>query len=263
MNLSGKLVVVSGASSGIGAAVAEQLGAKGARVVLLARRLEKLEAVAAKVTAAGGEPHVLPVDLSDMEATKAVGAAILEIGVPDVVINNAGAGEWKYVDETDFDEAVGMMALPYFASFWLTRALIEPMMARGSGLVLMVNSPAWIMGWSGATGYACARAAQHRFAENLREDVRSKGIVVSHVTLGEVATEYFQTQASSHDRLPSIGRTLFGVLTSDKAAGIVVSAIERERENVLAPFTLWLVRQLHRVAPWSVNPLVRATQHKR
>ena len=263
MKLDGALVVVTGASSGIGAAVARQMGRLGARVVLVARRAEKLEEVAADIEAAGGQAHVVPADLSVMDSATGAGEAILALGVPDVLINNAGTGAWKYIDETPPEEAVQMMALPYFASFWLTRSVIEPMMARGSGLVLMVNSPAWMMGWSGATGYACSRAAQHQFAESLREDVRSKGIVVSEVTLGEVSSAYFEANADSHDRLPTIGRRLFGVLTPEQAAQSIVSAVQGERERVHAPFMLSLVHALNSVLPWTVRPLVRATQHRR
>ncbi|TNE86589.1 MAG: SDR family NAD(P)-dependent oxidoreductase [Deltaproteobacteria bacterium] len=263
MNVRGKLVVVSGASSGIGASLARALGARGARVVLLARRKEKLEAVAADVEKAGGEAHIIPVDLSDMEAASAAGKAILELGTPDVVVNNAGAGEWRYVDETEPAEVVSMMALPYFASFWLTRAVIEPMMARGSGLVLMVNSPAWMMGWSGSTGYACARAAQHQFAESLREDMRGTGIVVSEVTLGEVSSDYFKTQAASHERLPSIANSLIGVITPEQAGDYIVHAIEKERERVMGPFMVGALYRLDRWFPYLVRPFIRATQHKR
>lgn len=263
MNVKGKLVVVSGASSGIGAALARQLGEKGAHVVLLARRRAKLEAVATDVEAAGGVAHVVPVDLSDRPATQGAAEAILAIGTPDVIVNNAGAGEWRYFDETDPDEAVSMMALPYFASFWLTRALIEPMMTRGAGLVLMVNSPAWMIPWSGATGYACARAAQHQFAEGLREDMRDKGIVVSEVTLGEVESEYFETQAHSRDRIPSISALLIGVISSEQAASHVLSAIERETRRSMKPFMVGAIYQLDRWFPFAVRALVRATQHRR
>ncbi|MEM6927663.1 MAG: SDR family NAD(P)-dependent oxidoreductase [Myxococcota bacterium] len=263
MNVNGKLVVVSGASSGIGAALARQLGAERARVVLLARREEKLQAVARDVEAAGGEAHVLAVDLSDQAEAGATASRILEIGVPDVVVNNAGAGEWRYVDETPPDEAVSMMALPYFASFWLTRGLVEPMIERGSGQIVMVNSPAWMIPWSGATGYACARAAQHQFAESIREDLRGKGITVSEVTLGEVTSEYFETQAASHERVPSISTMLIGVLDSDQAAKHVLTTIQRGREHTMKPFMVRAIYELNRFVPFMVRGLVRATQHRR
>ncbi|MCO4748380.1 MAG: SDR family NAD(P)-dependent oxidoreductase [Proteobacteria bacterium] len=264
MKLDNKLVVVTGASSGIGAALAKALGAKKARVVLVARRREKLEEVAKSVEAAGGTAFVLPADLSAEEAAAEAGATVLsEWGVPDVVVNNAGAGDWKYVDEMETGDAVSMMALPYFASAWFTRAVIEPMMARGSGTVLMVNSPAWMMGWSGATGYACARAAQHAFAEGLREDMYSKGLTVSEVTLGEVSSEYFLTHSASHDRLPTIAATLIGTITPEQAANVLVKTLEKGRERVMAPVMVGVIFGLHRFFPRLVRALVRATSHKR
>ena len=263
MEVRDRLVVVTGASSGIGAAVAKKLGAEGAHVVLVARRAEKLEEVAAQIEDAGAQASIVVADLSTQTGAKATAEATLAIGAPDIVINNAGAGAWKYVDETDPDDVVSMMALPYFASFWVTRALIEPMIERRSGVVLMVNSPAWIMGWPGATGYASARAAQHGFAEGLREDVRSRGVRVIEVTLGEVSSEYFHTHADSHERLPTIAKTLIGVIAPERAASVIVRAIRRGRERVLAPRMLWLIYHLYRYFPPIVRWLVRRTGHRR
>lgn len=97
----------------------------GGRVALLARRKEALDQVAAEITSAGGQAWTYSVDLADADAVAAVAKQITEeLGTPDIIINNAGAGRWLFVDETSPAEAVQMMAVPYFAAFNVTHAFL-------------------------------------------------------------------------------------------------------------------------------------------
>src|SRR5262249_58177231 len=115
MIINGVLVLVSGASSGIGAATAKAMAKAGGRVVLLARRKEALDQVAAEITSTGGQAWTYSVDLTDADAVAAVAKQITEeLGTPDIIINNAGAGRWLFVDETSPAEAVQMMTVPPF-----------------------------------------------------------------------------------------------------------------------------------------------------
>src|SRR5438552_17278435 len=117
MNFSKGLALITGASSGIGAATAVAMARQGARVILLARTHSGLEATATEVRKFGGEAWIYPVDLTDATAVERTAKAILtEVGVPDIVINNAGAGRWLPCDQTSPEEAVQMMASPYFAA---------------------------------------------------------------------------------------------------------------------------------------------------
>jgi len=101
MMINGKLVLVSGASSGIGAATAKAMAKARGRVVLLARRKEALDQVAAEITSASGQAWTYSVDLADADAVAAVAKQITEeLGTPDIIINNEGAGRWLFVDET-------------------------------------------------------------------------------------------------------------------------------------------------------------------
>ncbi len=116
MEVAGTTAVVTGASSGIGAATASRLAEAGSRVVLVARTVEALERVAQHVRATGGIADVIPADLSDPDAVDRVAAEVVErAGTPDIVVNNAGAGRWLHVLETDPDELLSMTAVPYFA----------------------------------------------------------------------------------------------------------------------------------------------------
>lgn len=115
MKIPGKIALVTGASSGIGAATARALASQGARVVLVARRAAELKQV---IDAIGSAAVSYPVDLTDAPAVATTASQIIgEVGHPDILVNNAGAGQWKFVHETTPDEAVAMMAAPYFAAF--------------------------------------------------------------------------------------------------------------------------------------------------
>src|SRR5574341_798634 len=116
------LVVVTGASSGIGAAT---------------------EKVVAEITAEGGAARAYSVDLADAEAVETAAKAIREeMGIPDIVVNNAGAGRWLFVEETSPTEMRQMMAAPYFAAFYMTRAFLPEMLKRGRGHFVSIGSPA-------------------------------------------------------------------------------------------------------------------------
>ncbi len=105
-----------------------------------------------------------------------------EHGTPDILLNNAGSGRFLSIEETSPKEAREQMALPYFAAFDMTRGLIEPMLARGSGTIFQINSPVAQIAWPGAVGYAAARYAVRGFTEALRQDLHGTGINVGSLT---------------------------------------------------------------------------------
>ena len=142
MKIQGKWVLITGASSGIGAALARAVARSGGRPLLLARREPALRQVADSL-GPGAESRVYPVDLSDSKAVDDVAVRITaEVGTPDVLVNNAGAGRWRFVDETTPEEAVQMMAVPYFAAFCITHAFLPAMTRRGSGHIVNISSVA-------------------------------------------------------------------------------------------------------------------------
>ncbi|MBV8282541.1 MAG: SDR family NAD(P)-dependent oxidoreductase [Candidatus Eremiobacteraeota bacterium] len=263
MKLAGSLAVVSGASSGIGEATARALAGKGARVALLARSREALDRIAREITEAGGQAIALAVDLSDPAAAQRAAQRVLdELGTPDVLINSAGAGRWLYTEETTPQEAVDMMALPYFAAFYLTRAFLPGMLERRSGRIVNIGSPAAFAPWPGATAYAAARWALRGLSEALRADLRGTGIGVTLFTAGAVSSGYWEHNAGTAQRMPGIGR-LFRTLTPAQAADAIVRAIERGQSNVVVPFSLRAVMALHRIWPWPVQRLLISTGYRR
>jgi len=261
MELRGKKALVTGASSGIGAATARALAAAGARVLLLARRQPELERVAATLGDRAAAVH--GVDLTDADGVARVASRITtEFGTPDVVVNNAGAGQWKFVDETSPAEAVQMMAAPYFAAFFVTRAFLPGMLARGSGHIVNVSCTASRFVCPGATAYTAARWAVRGFTEALRADLDGTGVGVTLFEAGAVASSYWDHNPGSRERMPRIAR-LIPLLSPDDAARAIVSGIEGNRRLVVAPALMRVVYLQHALFPRLVQWLMTRTGYQR
>jgi uncharacterized protein len=251
MDLRGQLAVITGASSGIGAATARAMCRRGARVVLVARSTDKLEALVSEL---GDNAAAYPCDAGDHRAVGVMAERVrAEHGVPDVIVNSAGAGRWLSIEDTDPEEFLQMAAAPYLAAFLVTRAFIEGMLARGSGWVVNVDSPASIIPWPGAVGYVSARAALRGFDAGLRADLRHSGIGVTHMVPGKVSSDYFMHNPGSEQRIPTIAR-LVPTLTPEQVAEAICRAVERERQEAIAPAMLraffWSERLAPRLTEW-------------
>jgi len=256
VQISGRLAVVTGASSGIGEAAARLLGRRGARVALVARSQGPLEAVAAGVRTGGGTAWAFPADLSRPEEIARVAAAIqAEAGLPDLLVNNAGAGRWRAVDETSLEEAAELIAVPYLAAFGMTRAFLPGMIARGSGWIVNVTSAVAHLMVPGATAYGVARWAMRAFSAGLRADLRGTGVGVTLVTAGKVSTPYFAHNPGSEERIPRIAR-LAPTLSPEEVAEAMLRGVERERREVLVPRLVRFLVWAHRHWPGPVGALI-------
>ena len=251
MKVDGKLALVTGASSGIGAEIARELGAHGATVICVARTEAKLEQAAERIRGGGGKAEVMTADLADLEQAAKLGADVLErFGAPDVLVNNAGIGRWRAIDETDPGEVVAMTTVPYMAAFELTRVLAPAMIARGSGHILNMTSLAGFLNIPGANAYGVARWAMRGFSRQLETDLRGTGVGVSLLSPAEVDSPYFDNNPGSRERIPRIG-ALIGTMTPADVGRDAVRTIERGQAVRITP---WRARLLYRTTP---PPLMR------
>ncbi len=236
MDLKDKTVLITGASSGIGAATARLAASRGATVLLVARRAGMLNDVAQSITAAGGKAMVFAADLATAAAVTKLAAQVRDsAGIPDVIVNNAGSGRWKALVDTSAEEARQMIELPYLAAFAMTREFLPAMIERGSGHIACVTSPASFMIWPNACAYIAARQALKGFTEALRAELRVTGIGVSLVALGVVDSPYWETNPGSRENLPPSIPYLMPVLSEEQAGTVVVQAIERNQRRAVKP----------------------------
>lgn len=250
-----KLALVTGASSGIGADAARHLAARGTRVVLVSRRLGELERVAQSI---GSGATAIACDVSrGADVFRLAESVRRDAGVPDVIVNCAGAGAWKRIEETSPDEAVAMMSVPYLGAFNVTRAFVPDMLARRSGVLIHVNSPAAIFPWPSSVGYSSARWALRGFHEALCQDLAGSGVRSCHVVFGRVDSPYFDVNAGATENMPAVSRTI-RTLTTDECGRVIAKLAWRPRREVIHPFMLRLYVWSHRLAPGLVRFVLRA-----
>ena len=222
--LHGRTAVVTGASRGIGAAVARQLGAAGARVVLLARNADALRALAAEI---GALATVAPCDLGRPEHAAATTRAALDgLGVeaPDILVNNAAAFFVTPAHETSVEAFRDLLELNLTAPFAFVRAFLPQMRARGSGHLVTIGSIADRVAFPGNAAYAASKFGLRALHEVLRAELKGSGVRASLVSPGPVDTPLWDAVESS-TRAGHTARTDM-LLADDVAAAVrfVVSA---------------------------------------
>jgi short-subunit dehydrogenase len=249
IKLDGALAVVTGASSGIGEATARALAAQGSHVVLLARNVDRLNAIVDNVRRQGHKADAFAVDMADATA---IGRAVQQLteahGSPDILVNNAGAGRWLPILETPAEEAFQMMAVPYLAAFNITRDLLPGMLARRSGHIVNVTSVAARLAWPGAVAYSAARAAMEGFTNALRADLHDTGLGITLAMFGTVESSYWAHNPGSRQRIPRASSGI-RVLSPEEVAALIISAIKKGSRTVVAPGMFRLLFLLNSLFP--------------
>jgi NADP-dependent 3-hydroxy acid dehydrogenase YdfG len=190
MDLSGKTVAITGASSGIGEATALACAAAGAAVALGARRADRIEALAAKIEEEGGRAVALTTDVSDERQARAfVEHAYEQLGSLDALVNNAGTMLLGPIVGAPTDEWRTMIDVNVYGVIYTTHAALPVMLEQGHGDIITVSSTAGRIASAGAGIYNLTKFGVGAFSEALRQEVTAKGIRVGLVEPGAVATE--------------------------------------------------------------------------
>lgn len=251
-----RVAVVTGASSGIGAATAARLAADGWQVVLVARGREGLDDVRDRITGAGGHAVVEALDAADGDAVVSMAARVVaDQGVPEAIVNAAGAGQWRFIEDTPPALAAQMMGAPFGAAYNVTHAFMAALLARRRGVIVHVGSPASLGPWPGATAYTAARWALRGLHEALRQDLRGTGVRSSHVMFGEVSSPYFATNAVGPEVLPRVSRW-FPVISPEDCAEVILGVIRRPRAQVIHPPRVRAAYAAYRLAPALLRPVL-------
>jgi len=218
--LTGATALVTGASAGIGWASALALAGEGANVVLTARRQGRLDELAQAVRDAGGQAVTVAGDARDEEtARRSVDAALDSYGKIDILINNAGVGNYKNIVETSADDYDEMMDSNVRSTFLFTRHAVPSMIERGAGTILMISSMAGVYGFAGEAVYCATKFAQVGFAQALDKELRPHGIKVGVICPGGVKTEFALGKGRT---VESVAQS--AMLESEDVAGAVLLA---------------------------------------
>ncbi len=197
--LDGGTVLLTGASAGIGRALAVELGARAGTLVLLARRVERLEELHVGLTARHPKLTVLvvPADLSDEgEVDRALAQVRERAGAVDVLVNNAGLGHSELFDRTDWARNRAIVATNVAAVVQLTTSLVPDMVRRGRGGILNIGSGAGLTVLPAAAAYTASKHFIDGFSESLRADLAGTGVVVTQVCPGPVDSEFDEVAGS-------------------------------------------------------------------
>ena len=260
MTLQNKTAWITGASSGIGEALAYALSARGVRLILSARRLEELERVRSRC--ANADQHrSLPLDLAAFDAEAVTQQALAEGGAIDLLIHSGGVSQRSTVAETDMAVQRRIMEINYFGAIALTHAVLPGMIARKRGHFVVISSLSGKISTPRRSAYAASKHALHGFFDALRAEVYGEGLRVTIVCPG-----YTKTNLSLHALTGDGGAhgqmdpTQAKGMTPEALAARICQAIEREEEEVLVGGKEVLAVYLKRFWPELYNRMIRRTK---
>jgi len=188
-HLNGKVALVTGASQGIGRAIALELAKHGATVALAARSLDKLEALAAEISAAGGTAKAFTIDVTSEESIKAAAKAVLaDLGTVHILVNNAGITRDTLALRMKTSDFEDVLRANLTGSFLLTQAVISSMMKARWGRIINITSIVGETGAAGQANYAASKAGLIGLTKSLAREFASRGITVNAVAPGFIQT---------------------------------------------------------------------------
>ena len=245
MRLKDARVIVTGASSGIGRAIAIEFGRRGARLALAARNRTALDEVAAAITAEGGSAVVIPTDVTADGAIKQMAdAAIFELGGIDILVNNAGRGMSAAIGDASAADVETLFRLNVIAVAAAIRAVIPVMRAQGSGMIINISSMAGRVVIPRIGYYSASKFALTALGDALRMEEAHRGINVMNVFPGQTVSRF------GENRLGTQGKQAHQVLppvSAEKVARRVAQAVERNQRSV---YISWFPDRAGLAANW-------------
>jgi short-subunit dehydrogenase len=242
----GRLVVITGGSSGIGFAIARRLRDLGARIVLVADIPDKLDVAVQALGGAQGQVSSIVCDIGDPAAVgRAMEALRREHGIPDVLINNAGFAVYRAFEQSDPAEIERLVAVNFAGHVLCTKALLDGMIARRHGHILNIASVAGLFTLTPNAVYGAAKSGIIAWSRALRVELDRYGVGVSVVCPGRVETPFFEHETF---RRRKTRRDTGLTVPMPVVVEAVLDAIRRNREMVTVPrYWGWFARALHAV----------------
>jgi short-subunit dehydrogenase len=259
MKLSRQVVVITGASSGIGMAVAKAFAKEGCSLLLAARRVDRLNEVAKVCRACGASCEVVEMDLQDHEQVlRCVDTAVKKYGRIDVLINNAGMGGYSLFHLQPWDTVQTTLRTNLEGTLALCHAVIPHMIRQKSGTIVNVSSVVGKRGVPLLAAYCASKFGLWGFSQALRLELQPHGIHVCHFCPTATATEFQQvagmeTSSGSPPGLDSPDRV---------AAAMVKAVVKKEREHIMSPIERILIKA-HLLAPSFIDWLLELKRNKK
>jgi len=258
MNFKEKIVLVTGASSGIGHASAVQFAKKGAKLILVSRNKEKLNQVSEDLKKFNTSTFVHECDVSDKLQVNKTSRIILDkFGSVDILVNNAGFAIYGSVSNLTIEEIESQMATNYFGMIYFIKNLLPSMIAKKSGHIVNVASVAASFGLPGIASYCASKFAMLGFSEGLKHELKGTGVGITVVSPIMVRTNFFNHP--SFKNMPKYSPTS---LSPETVAKVIVKAANSPRLEIIVPGFVRGAVWLKNTFPYLITPVLGASFSK-
>lgn len=236
LNLQNRVVVITGASSGIGEATALQFAAQGAKVVLVARSGAKLTELQQRIEAQGQEALVIPTDVSNAAQVKHLATqALAYYGQVDVLVNGAGFGIWESFPKANFTDLEEMTQVNLYGTVRCIEAFLPQMLARKQGQLINIASLAGLLSFPNFTFYSATKFAVVGFTRSLQLDLRGTGVKCALICPGIVRTAFYER--ANMEKLGRASQRLPWLEAEDVAQAIVQASKKENSGEIILPVT--------------------------
>ena len=258
MDFKNKVIVITGASSGIGESTAILFSNKGAKIVLVARNREKLEKVQKNILKNNIESLICVCDVSDKSQVKKMADEVLEkFGQIDVLVNNAGFAIYGTVSELSIEEIESQMSTNYLGMIYCTKNFLPKMLEQNSGHIVNVASLAASFGLPGIASYCASKFAMLGFSEGLKHELSDTNVDVTVVSPIMVRTNFFDHP--SFEKMPKYSKTS---LSSEKVAKAILKAANSSKLEITVPRVARGAVWAKHSFPYLINPIVSSSFKK-
>ncbi|HSJ87426.1 MAG TPA: SDR family NAD(P)-dependent oxidoreductase [Anaerolineales bacterium] len=252
--LRGKVVLITGASSGFGENAARLFAKEGCKVVMAARRLERLQELVADIQSQGGEAIAVPVDINQSAEISLMVQTTLDLYQRiDILFNNAGFGALDWFEELDPQRHIEtLIRVNLIGTMLVTRAVLPEMLEQGSGHIINMASVAGLIAAPLLTTYCASKYGLRAFTDSLRREISPFGIRVSGIYPGPATTE-FGTHLKTHPARETINRFAFLRMSSTYVARRVVDLAKRPRRSLVIPWWFNIITTFDTLFPVIVD----------
>ncbi|WCK55803.1 SDR family oxidoreductase [Aneurinibacillus sp. Ricciae_BoGa-3] len=231
--LKGKIIAITGASSGIGRELARMAAAEGAVPILLARTIQALEELKAELIATAPECAAYPLDVTDNEQVEDTVKQIFDtFGRIDVWVNNAGYGIFSEFTLARLEDFTDMMDVNYMGTVRCAKAVLPHMLIHNSGHIINIASVAGKIATPKSSGYSATKFAVIAFTSTLRQELAGTGVKVTAINPGPVETAFFNRADATGEYRKNIERFM---LTPQQVAGAILQSVKRYRPEIILP----------------------------